>query len=48
LQSSTFGVGLFYLAGLLPDPDESYTINLVSRNMWIISTLYEITWLAHG
>lgn len=48
LQSSTFGVGLFYLAGLLPDPDETYTVNLVNRNMWIMSAFYEIAWLAHG
>ncbi|CAI6334304.1 unnamed protein product [Periconia digitata] len=46
--SSTFGVGLFYLAGLLPDPDERYTASIVNRNMWLISTLYEVLWLAHG
>ncbi|KAF2259678.1 P-loop containing nucleoside triphosphate hydrolase protein, partial [Lojkania enalia] len=40
--SSTIGVGLFYLAGLLPDPDDPYSVSTVNFHMWLISLVYEI------
>ncbi|KAI3326353.1 P-loop containing nucleoside triphosphate hydrolase protein [Xylariaceae sp. AK1471] len=43
--SSTVGVGLFYLAGLLPDPDTPYSQSQPELHMWIISVIYETVWL---
>ncbi|KAF2789636.1 heavy metal tolerance protein [Melanomma pulvis-pyrius CBS 109.77] len=45
--SSTIGVALFYIAGLLPDPDEPYSVSEVNYYMWLISTMYEIAWLIY-
>ncbi|KAI1457521.1 ABC heavy metal transporter [Annulohypoxylon moriforme] len=45
--SSTTAVGLFYLAGLLPDPDQPYTVSNVQWHMWIISAVYEVAWLIY-
>ncbi|KAI0445794.1 P-loop containing nucleoside triphosphate hydrolase protein [Xylaria telfairii] len=44
--SSTVAVGLFYLAGLLPDPDTSYTQTQSELHMWVISLAYEIAWIS--
>ncbi|KAI0401583.1 P-loop containing nucleoside triphosphate hydrolase protein [Xylaria palmicola] len=44
--SSTVGVGLFYLAGLLPDPDTAYTPTQSELHMWIISLVFETVWLS--
>lgn len=45
--SSTTAVGLFYLAGLLPDPDQLYTVSNVQWHVWLISAVYEVTWLIY-
>ncbi|KAI1662259.1 ABC heavy metal transporter [Daldinia decipiens] len=39
--SSNIAVGLFYLAGLLPDADMPYSVTLVHFHMWLISLAYE-------
>lgn len=44
-QSATLGVGLFYLASLLPDPDHPYEVSTVNCHMWLISLVYETAWL---
>ncbi|KAI0468881.1 P-loop containing nucleoside triphosphate hydrolase protein [Xylaria cf. heliscus] len=44
--SSTVAVGLFYLAGLLPDPDTPYTQTQSKLHMWMISLVYEVTWIS--
>jgi ATP-binding cassette, subfamily B, vacuolar membrane transporter HMT1/ACLQ len=45
-QSAILAVDLFYLAGLLPDPDIPYTTNEWNIHIWCISLLFEILQLA--
>jgi hypothetical protein len=42
------GVGLFYLAGLLHDPDHPYAVSEVQFHMWLTSMVYEVAWLCNG
>ncbi|KAI0419768.1 ABC heavy metal transporter [Xylaria grammica] len=42
--SSTVGVGLFYFAGLLPDPNTPYSQSQPSFYLWLISAIYETVW----
>ncbi|OTA92432.1 hypothetical protein M434DRAFT_21883 [Hypoxylon sp. CO27-5] len=40
------GVGAFYVAGLLPDPDVPYTPAVWNANSWVISLVFEAALLA--
>jgi len=48
MQSSTLAVGLFYGAGLLPDPDVPYTPSTVQSYIWVISLCFETAWNVIG
>lgn len=41
-------VGLFYLTGVLPDPDSPYMVSQAQQHMWLTSIPFEIVWLAYG
>ncbi|KAH8773852.1 P-loop containing nucleoside triphosphate hydrolase protein [Diaporthe sp. PMI_573] len=43
--SSLLGVELFYLAGLLPDPDIPYQVSSVHFHIWLVSAIYETAWV---
>lgn len=36
---------LFYVAGLLPDPDIPYQVSGVHFHIWIVSFIYETAWV---